>query len=958
MNARSLRNKVDEVLSVVEDFDTDIAFIQETWLKSSDGAIRSKIKQHGFSLSTFRKPRKSDMGGGVATIYKSLLKVRKVPRKTNYKSFENLECLIDTENGLLRFINIYRPDYSAKHRFTTSSFINEFSEYIQDVSVLPGEPVFIGDFNIHVENADDNSTVKKFLDMLDNFGYQQLIHQPTHRLNGTLDLIFTRAPEKISDVNVCTNLTRSDHDPLVFYYDSKPVFDTSDKFISFRQWKKFDIPRFKTSLLQSCLNDPIADDVSLENAVDLYNNTLRKLIDEQCPVVKRKVKHRNGSQHAWFKLNPELKVLKRTKRIAHREYQKRMTTESIKVYKDALKAFNDARNKTRMKFNKGKIDDANGDLKSMYTIVKSLIDENSPPILPTHTNSKELANDFANFFNNKISKIRKDLESSSEIATLSDSFDQSSKSISKFGKFTYIGNDDICKLVMSMKPKNNPQDPIPTWLVKKCVGELISILSFIINKSLQSGCFPGNLKHASVKPSVKDKNEDTENKKNYRPVSNLCFLSKLLEKSALVQINDYINSENLHSVYQSGYRPNHSCETSVFKLTFDIHESIKNKKMVAALFLDMSAAFDTVDHPVLLRRLEQDFGFEGNVLAWFESYLANRTFSVVIDGEHSDIFTLLYGVPQGSLLGPLLFILYTKELSTIALKHGLRIQIYADDTTLYIEFRPLTERYEAFVSIKKCLEEIQLFLTQSFLKLNTGKTATTFFGSKYQTSVFDDLCIEYQSNTLPKEPLFKKTLGVLLDSNLTMEKQINSLRKACSYSLHKLQHIRYGLDVPTRILLIKTFVLSQIDYCNILFLNTPDYLIQRLQLVLNACIRFIYDLKRREHVTPYLAKAHILPVKYRIIYKSCMITYKVMNGLCPEYLNDTVKQYSDYINYNVHFTRAQCDVMMLKPSVSKNPMSEKLVTHWNSLPISLRYITELELFKKDLKTHLFVRAFY
>ena len=151
MNTRSLRNKIDEVLSVVEDFDTDIAFIQETWLKSSDGAIRSKIKQHGFSLSTCRKPRKSDLGGGVATIYKSLLKVRKVPRKTNYKSFENLECLIDTENGLLRFINIYRPDYSAKHRFTTSSFINEFSEYIQDVSVLPGEPVFIGDFNIHVK---------------------------------------------------------------------------------------------------------------------------------------------------------------------------------------------------------------------------------------------------------------------------------------------------------------------------------------------------------------------------------------------------------------------------------------------------------------------------------------------------------------------------------------------------------------------------------------------------------------------------------------------------------------------------------------------------------------------------------------------------------------------------------------------------------------------------------------
>ena len=431
-----------------------------------------------------------------------------------------------------------------------------------------------------------------------------------------------------------------------------------------------------------------------------------------------------------------------------------------------------------------------------------------------------------------------------------------------------------------------------------------------------------------------------------------------MEKSALVQINNHINLESLHSVYQSGYRSNHSCETSVFKLTFDIQESIRNKKMVAALFLDMSAAFDTVDHCVLLSRLSQDFGFDGNVLAWFKSYLTNRTFSVVIDGEQSNIFTLLYGVPQGSLLGPLLFILYTKELSNIASKHGLGIQMYADDTTLYIDFHPLIERYDAFVSIERCLGEMQFFLTQSFLKLNATKTATFFFGSKYQTLVFDDLNIEYQGNTLPKELSFVKTLGVFLDCNLTMEKQVNLLRKTCSHSLQKLQHIRYGLDVSTRILLIKTFVLSQIDYCNILFLNTPDYLIQRLQLVLNACIRFIYDLKRREHVTPYMAKAHILPVKFRIIYKSCLIIYKVMNGLSPEYLNDIVKQFSDSIADTVHFTRSQCDVMMLKPSAGNNPMSEKLVAHWNSLPISLRYSTNIEMFKKDLKTHLFACAFY
>ena len=232
--------------------------------------------------------------------------------------------------------------------------------------------------------------------------------------------------------------------------------------------------------------------------------------------------------------------------------------------------------------------------------------------------------------------------------------------------------------------------------------------------------FPDSLKHASVRPSVKDSNGNTENKKNYRPVSNLCFLSKLLEKAALQQINEHVNSEGLHSIYQSGYRPNHSCETSLFKLTYDIQDAINNKEMVAALFLDMSAAFDTVDHSVLLSRLLNDFGFNGHALAWLSSYLTNRTFSVVIDNERSDTFLLLHGVPQGSLLGPLLFILYTKDLSDIAMRHGLKIQIYADDTTLYINFLPLLERNGAFASINSCLDEMKLFLTQSFLKLRRG----------------------------------------------------------------------------------------------------------------------------------------------------------------------------------------------------------------------------------------------
>ena len=758
LNTRSLRNKVGDIISILKDFKTDIAFIQETWLKSTDGAIYAQIKEHNFKVHTFRKPRKSDLGGGVAAIYKSSLKVTKARSRTNYKSFEHLECLLHTQNGLVRFINIYRPDYSSKHRFTVNAFLEEFTDYVQDVTTLPGHPVFVGDYNLHVEDDTDGGA-RKFLDILNNYGYKQMVNQATHRLNGTLDLIFTTDPSKIKNVDVYTRLTTSDHDPIIFSYQCKPIYEASHKFIYYRQWKNLDLTKFKENIKQIFPSTFTAPE-TLDEVVDMYNSTLIKLLDEQCPVIKRKIRNRSGIQKGWYNIDPNLKTLKQNKRRAHRLYQKKRDDVSLKKYQDELKVFNDARNKARNYCNKEKINRAKGDLKSTFKIVNTLTSEDSSPILPAHTCKKHLANDFAKFFNSKIENIRDDLVQSNANSHSADF--HPSVCLSNFEEFKSLAVEDVVKLVMSMKSKNNPDDPIPTWLVKECIHELSFILTVMVNKSLQGAYFPDSLKHASVRPLVKDANGDVENKKNFRPVSNLSFLSKLLEKAALQQINEHVNSEGFHSIYQSGYRPNHSCETSVFKLTYDIQEAINNKEMVAALFLDMSAAFDTVDHDVLLSRLSRDFGFKGQALAWLSSYLTNRTFSVVIGNERSDTFLLLYGVPQGSLLGPLLFILYTKELSTIAMKHGLKIQIYADDTTLYINFLPLIERNDAFATIKNCLDEIKLFLTQSYLKLNASKTMTTFFGSKYHTSIYKDLSIDYHGDILDKEPSFKETLGVCL----------------------------------------------------------------------------------------------------------------------------------------------------------------------------------------------------
>ena len=204
--------------------------------------------------------------------------------------------------------------------------------------------------------------------------------------------------------------------------------------------------------------------------------------------------------------------------------------------------------------------------------------------------------------------------------------------------------------------------------MKKCLSQLSPILLTIINKSFSKNSFPEILNHALITPVIKDHNGNIDDFKNYRPISNLPFLSKLLEKVAYLQLNKHIEDNKLHAKFQSSYRQNHSCETAMFKVTGDIQKSINENNNVALVLLDSSAAFDTVDHAILIKRLEDSFLIKSDALNWIKSYLTDRKFSIMINNVKSQSKLLNYGVPQGSLLGPLFYILYTKE---IVKQHGM-----------------------------------------------------------------------------------------------------------------------------------------------------------------------------------------------------------------------------------------------------------------------------------------------
>jgi hypothetical protein len=351
--------------------------------------------------------------------------------------------------------------------------------------------------------------------------------------------------------------------------------------------------------------------------------------------------------------------------------------------------------------------------------------------LPAHTSDALLADEFGVFFQEKIVKIRQSFKPNDYELPVSQS------SIPKLTKLETISEDDLQKMISSTNSKSCPLDPIPTTLLKSCLHSLLPTICNIVNKSFEMSTVPGSMKKALVYPLLKKASLDHENRKNFRPVSNLSYLSKLVERVAVKRINEHITSHDLQEPLQSAYRQYHSVETALLKVFDDIICAVDNKQAVLLTLLDLSAAFDTVDHTILMERLESEFGICDDAKAWLYSYLSHRSQSVVINGVRSAPQPLDCGLPQGSLVGPFCFPPYSSHVAKIARKHGINVHLYADDSQLFLSFRP-EEGLTAVAQMTDCIEEIRNWMEANMLKLNDSKTEFMIIATRYVETKIND----------------------------------------------------------------------------------------------------------------------------------------------------------------------------------------------------------------------------
>jgi hypothetical protein len=430
----------------------------------------------------------------------------------------------------------------------------------------------------------------------------------------------------------------SDHSAITFKLPfTKP--SRVKRTISIRQLKSIDVEAFRKDLSETTFVTDPADDIDLLSVQ--YHTCLSQVLSQHAPVTERIVTDRSG--FPWFTDN--CRKAKSEKRRAERAWRKSKLTVHLDILRQSILDYKVSCKQAKSEYFQHKIEDNSKDQKVLFQVAHTLLHKKKDRRLPTHTNAQDLANDFIGFFSQKIESIRKTF-------SLSDNVTWNDSDVPSLSKLQPISSESLKKIILASNSKYCHLDPISTGLLRECLPCLLPSITKMINLSINTSTVPKSWKIASVSPLLKKSTLDPEEMKHYRPISNLPYMSKILEKVVLTQLDEHMDKHSLREPCQSAYRPCHSTETAVIKIMNDILCDIDNRKCVLLILLDMSAAFDTVDHSIFLNRMQYDFGICGSANEWLKSYFTDRQQSVIINGATSHLTELTSGMPQGSVIGP------------------------------------------------------------------------------------------------------------------------------------------------------------------------------------------------------------------------------------------------------------------------------------------------------------------
>ena len=893
-------------------------------------------------------------------------------------------CSKDIETLFVKITNVGDPVYVGVVYRPPSGQIDKFNEIIGSIlykiSDLQSHCYILGDFNVDLLNL-KKPGYTKFEDTIHSNGFLPLISIPTHHQEGCsrtcIDNILTNHPEKV--IGSGKVLSRITSHSGIFQISSNIVSSTAfdnqknAKTKIYYDYSNEKVSKFRQNLQIDLANETVTD---FEEFIDRFN----MCIDRACKLSTPKVTKRNSLNNPWVSQSIVQAISVNDK--LHQEWLKSVKTTKNPLGDQTLKAKQKSHQKflrwltkqSKAKYYANKFDKASGNKKKAWQVVNELRGHKKAELKSSFVISGErivcrrvIANEFNTTFANMASMLNQEAYADKPLREYKQ-FNDFLPAPSKSSIFLEDTSEEEVETVIRGLESGKSSD-IPILLVKASSNIISRPVANLYNKCMQNGVFPSVFKTSRITPI--HKKGSTEDLGNYRPVSTIPIFGKIFEKLLYKRLHSFFSANDVISDSQFGFRQNHSTGHAIHHSVNTISEALKKKKHVLGIFIDLSKAFDTIDHKILLRKLEC-YGVRGVANDLMRSYLSDRQhYTRFIDTE-SPLADTLFGVPQGSVLGPLLFLIYVNDIVQAICGSHIRLVLYADDTNIFLIGN---NKNELIVEANTVLKALNEYMKSNLLHINIGKCMYIHFSPKCRGRGDEampdfnpgDAEVNIEGISIP-EVTQARFLGVTIDSELSWTPHIEKLIKKLQCSMGMLKRIRSNIPDDFLKTLYTSLYESHLAYCITTFGNSSKSNIDRLFKCQKMCVRALFgDLDayldkfktccrtrqidkqslgvafyKKEHTKPIFSKMGIMAVQNLYNYHICLETLRTLQTRAPYCF------YSQYV-----ISSRNCENILLDRLHNGSYMQERVKT-WNicaktictGLPVTL---IKLQSFKPALR---------